>query len=32
MAVQWQDDIDAALDVAKAQTKPVLIDFTAAPA
>lgn len=32
MPVQWQDDIDAALTVAKAHVKPTLIDFTAAPA
>ncbi len=30
--IQWQRDIDAALAQAKQEHKPVLIDFTAAPA
>ena len=32
MAVQWNKDADAALAEAKAKKKPVLIDFSAAPA
>jgi uncharacterized protein YyaL (SSP411 family) len=32
MAVHWNKDIDAALDKAKAEHKPVLVDFSAAPA
>jgi len=32
MAVSWNKDIDAALSQAKAQHKPVLVDFSAAPA
>ena len=32
MAVQWNKDADAALAEAKKQKKPVLIDFSAAPA
>jgi hypothetical protein len=32
MAVQWNTDADAALAEAKAKKKPVLIDFSAAPA
>ncbi len=32
MAVQWLKDVDAALQQAKQQNKPVLLDFSAAPA
>jgi uncharacterized protein YyaL (SSP411 family) len=32
MAVSWNKDVDAALSQAKAQDKPVLVDFSAAPA
>jgi hypothetical protein len=32
MAVQWNKGHDAALTEAKAAKKPVLIDFSAAPA
>jgi len=32
MAVQWKTDADAALAEAKAAKKPLLIDFSAAPA
>lgn len=32
MAVEWNKDADAALADAKAQGKPLLIDFSAAPA
>jgi thioredoxin family protein len=32
MAVHWIKDIDAALNQAKAQKKPLLVDFSAAPA
>ena len=32
MAVEWNKDADAALAEAKAQNKPLLIDFSAAPA
>jgi hypothetical protein len=32
MAVQWNKDVDAALTQAKTDKKPVLIDFSAAPA
>jgi hypothetical protein len=32
MLVNWIKDVDAALDEAKAQNKPLLIDFSAAPA
>ncbi len=32
MAVQWSKDVDAALQQAKQQNKPVLLDFSAAPA
>jgi Thioredoxin-like len=32
MAVQWSKDVDAALQQAKQQKKPVLLDFSAAPA
>ena len=32
MAVQWEKDIDSAIAEAKAQNKPLLLDFSAAPA
>ena len=32
MAVQWNKDADEALAQAKATKRPVLIDFSAAPA
>jgi len=32
MLVQWNKDADAALAEAKANKKPVLVDFSAAPA
>jgi uncharacterized protein YyaL (SSP411 family) len=32
MAVEWKKDADTALAEAKAQGKPLLIDFSAAPA
>jgi hypothetical protein len=32
MSVTWNKDADAALGDAKAQDKPLLIDFSAAPA
>ncbi len=32
MAVQWLKDVDAALQQAKQQNRPVLLDFSAAPA
>jgi len=32
MLVTWMKDVDAALAEAKAQNKPLLIDFSAAPA
>ena len=32
MAVQWKKDVDAALTEAKAARKPLLLDFSAAPA
>jgi hypothetical protein len=32
MLVQWNTDADAALSEAKSTKKPVLIDFSAAPA
>jgi hypothetical protein len=32
MAVQWKTDADAALAESKEAKKPVLIDFSAAPA
>ena len=31
MPVQWLKDVDSALAKAKAERKPVLLDFTAAP-
>jgi hypothetical protein len=32
MAMQWNKDVDAALTEAKATGKPLLVDFSAAPA
>jgi uncharacterized protein YyaL (SSP411 family) len=32
MPVKWNEDVDAALAEAKASNKPLLIDFSAAPA
>ena len=32
MAVKWNKDVDAALAAGKAHNKPLLIDFSAAPA
>jgi hypothetical protein len=32
MAVEWNHDIDAALIKAKSENKPLLLDFSAAPA
>lgn len=32
MLVNWIKDVDAALEQAKAEGKPLLIDFSAAPA
>lgn len=32
MAVNWSKDIDKALDEAKKENRPVLLDFSAAPA
>lgn len=32
MAVQWRKDVDEALNEAKSAGKPVLLDFSAAPA
>jgi hypothetical protein len=31
MAVKWNKDVDVALAEAKARSKPLLIDFSAAP-
>ncbi len=31
-AIRWQRDVDQALAEAERQHKPVLVDFTAAPA
>jgi hypothetical protein len=31
-AVAWQKDVDAALNQAKQEHKPTLLDFSAAPA
>jgi thiol:disulfide interchange protein len=31
MQISWRRDVDQALNDAKAQNKPVLLDFTAAP-
>lgn len=32
MAVQWNKDVDAALAQAKSANRPLLLDFSAAPA
>jgi hypothetical protein len=32
MSINWIKDADGALDQAKSQNKPLLIDFSAAPA
>ena len=32
MAVEWRKDADAALSEAKSAGKPLLVDFSAAPA
>ena len=32
MSVEWKKDVDAALTEAKAEKKPLLLDFSAAPA
>jgi hypothetical protein len=32
MAVEWKKDVNAALTEAKAARKPLLLDFSAAPA
>jgi thiol:disulfide interchange protein len=32
MAVSWNKEVDSALNQAKSQHKPVLVDFSAAPA
>ena len=31
MTIQWRHDVDQVLEAAKAQQKPVLLDFSAAP-
>jgi hypothetical protein len=31
MEIKWRHDIDKVLNEAKAQTRPVLLDFSAAP-
>ena len=31
MAINWRHDIDQVLEEARAQQKPVLLDFSAAP-
>jgi uncharacterized protein YyaL (SSP411 family) len=31
-AVQWQKDVDKALEQAKRENRPALLDFSAAPA
>lgn len=30
--IQWREDVDAALEDAAREQRPVLLDFTAAPA
>jgi uncharacterized protein YyaL (SSP411 family) len=30
--VEWKRDVDAALEEARAQNRPILLDFSAAPA
>ena len=32
MAVEWKKDVDAALAEAKTEKKPLLLDFSVAPA
>lgn len=32
MAVNWIKDVDSGLNQAKAENKPLLVDFSAAPA
>ena len=32
MAVNWSKDVDQALDEAKQKNRPILLDFSAAPA
>jgi hypothetical protein len=32
MSVSWIKDADKALEIAKAENKPLLVDFSAAPA
>jgi len=32
MTVEWKKDVDAAITEAKAKKKPLLLDFSAAPA
>jgi len=32
MSVSWNKDVDSALNQAKTQHKPLLVDFSAAPA
>lgn len=32
MSIEWKNDLDAALEDAKAAKKPLLLDFSAAPA
>jgi thiol:disulfide interchange protein len=31
MAIEWKNDVDAALAEARSADRPVLLDFTAAP-
>lgn len=31
MAIEWREDVDAALADARSAQKPLLLDFTAAP-
>ena len=31
MEIQWLDNVDQALERAKAENKPLILDFTAAP-
>jgi hypothetical protein len=31
MQIQWRHDVDKVLEEAKAQRRPVLLDFSAAP-
>ncbi len=31
MRIQWSEDVDAALERARSEKKPLLLDFTAAP-